>query len=307
MPETEGTPAPDVLEDVLWTEKYRPTRLEDVALDDDNRAVLSAYLAAGEVPHILFVGPPGTGKTTLSRIIYRALDCDHMVLNASNERGIDVVREKILPFARNRSTARLSIVFMDEFDATTKDTQTALRNLIENYSEETRFILTANEQYRVLDAIQSRCQVINLVAPPFEERFRVLAAVLKQEGIKATAKVTATYATHYTDMRKMLMGAQRAYLAKGMLPPAQEVQAVNGEAVLTLLLAKNWTGLRRLTATAGFDPSQGLRELFWAVPDEHDKAGFLRHIVGRAVHESGFTPDPVILFLATCAECLEGL
>lgn len=299
----------DVLTDVLWTEKYRPTALDQLALEDETRAVLSAYLKAGEIPHLLLVGPPGSGKTTVARIIYRALDCQQLVLNASTERGIDVVREKIGTFVTGMMAARWNIVFLDEADAMTSDAQTAMRNLIESYADRARFILTANLGHKIIGPIQSRCQVLTLGRPPLKERLRILMSVLKAEGIKAEPKVVLGYAEKFPDMRRMLMGAQRAYLGAkdGVLPPALSGDLTTGAELFDFLTAKNWTALRRLTSVGDFDPQQALREMFWAVPDAHPKAGFLRHILGRGVHETGYTPDPVILFLSVCSEVMEGL
>lgn len=297
----------DVLTDVLWTEHYRPARLEDLALAEDTRAVLNSYLTAGEIPHLLFAGPPGTGKTTAARILYRALDCRHLVLNASNERGIETVRQKIGTFVTISTAFRWNIIFLDEADAMTMDAQTALRNLIESYADNSRFILTANKLYRIISPIQSRCQLLDFSTPPLKERYRILAKVLTEEGIEAEPPIIFGYAERFPDLRRMLMGAQRAYLAKGKLPPVSEGGPIDGPGIFALVAEKNWTGLRRVTTTNGFDPQEGLRALFWAVPDDHPKAGFLRHIIGKGVHESVFTPDPIVLFLGTCAEAMEGL
>ncbi|KKN68879.1 hypothetical protein LCGC14_0446650 [marine sediment metagenome] len=299
--------APDVLTDILWTEKYRPTKLEELALESDNRAVLSAYLAAGEIPHLLMAGPPGAGKTTIARILYRALDCRYLVLNASVERGIDVVRGKIGTFVTAMTDARFNIVFLDEADAMTSDAQTGLRNLIEAYADRARFILTANKLFRIIGAIQSRCQLLTLGPPPFKERYRILASVLEREGITAEVPAILTYAERYPDMRRMLWQAQRMYLARGELAPATEANTVDGVALFALLEGKNFTGLRQLTTQDTFDVLDGLVELFWAVPDTHARAGFLRHILGKGVHESGFTPDPIVHFLGVCSEAMEGL
>ncbi len=297
----------DPIKDVLWTEHYRPTRLDDLALEPANRAVLAAYIAAGEIPHILMVGPSGSGKTTIARILHRSLDCRRLVLNASAERGIDTVREKIGMFVTMMTDARWNIVFLDEADAMTADAQTALRNLIESYADRARFIFTANKQHRIIGAIQSRCQLLMILPPPLKERYRILAHVLEQENITAEPAVVLSYAERYPDLRRMLMTVQRAYLAHGTLPSAQSEGSKDGVPLLDLVLKKNWTGLRRLTTTDTFDPQEGLRSLFWAVPDDHPRAGFLRHVIGRGVHESGFTPDPVVHFLGTVAEAMEGL
>jgi hypothetical protein len=295
----------DVIAEVNWTEKYRPKKLEDLALADDTRAVITAYLEAGSVPHLLFIGPAGSGKTTVARIIIRKLDCQSLNLNASSDRGIDVVRERIGSFVTAMTGARWNIVFLDEADAMTSDAQTAMRNLIESYADRARFILTANYGHKIIAPIQSRCQLLVFERPPLKERWRILSAVLEAEGIEAEPLVVMGYAEKFPDMRQMLWAAQRAFLAKGMLPPAQEAGGPPGTQILQWVEEKNWTALRRLTASGDFDAQQALRELFHAIPDEHRKCGELRHIIGRGVHETGFTPDPIVLFLAVVAGATE--
>lgn len=316
-----------VLTDVLWTEKYRPTSLNDVALEPETRQVLQSYIDAGEVPHMLLVGPPGGGKTTIARILIGALDCQVLGLNASAERGIDIVRDKIGRFVTSMFMRRWNVVFLDEADEMTSDAQTAMRNLIESYADRSRFILTANKGHKIIAPIQSRCQVFTLGRPPLKERWRILTSVLEAEGIAADPQLVLGYAEKYPDMRKMLMTAQKAYLANAehsddcasgngggcdcasprALPPAVSVETVGGAELYTLLIAKDWTSLRQRSALVDFDHQQALRDMFWAVPDNHPRAGFLRHILGRGVHETGFTPDPIVLFLGTCAEAMEGL
>lgn len=297
-----------VLTDVLWTEKYRPDDLGDLALSDEIRKVLQSYLDAGEIPHLLLCGPPGTGKTTVARIIYRSLDCRVLALNASDERGIDVVREKIATFVTAMTEARWQIVFLDEADYMTTEAQTALRNLIEKYADRARFILTANYLHKVIGAIQSRCLLVELQRPPIKERVRILAKVLKAEGIAIPDPgVLFTYVERYPDLRKMLMSAQRAYLSHGELPPAKGDGPMPADDMFAMLKQKNYPGFRDLTKDGAFDPYQGLTTLFWAIPDEDPAAGMLRHVLGKAVHESSYTPDPIIHFLGTVAEAMESL
>lgn len=293
---------------ILWVEKYRPTSLDDMALPEDTRRLMISYLEEGEIPHLLLEGPPGTGKTTIARILYNALDCRCLTLNASNERGIDTVRSKIANFVTMQSGARWQVVFLDEADAMTSDAQTSLRNLIESYAEQARFLLTANYPHRIIGPLRSRCQEITLGAPPLKERTRVLLRVLSEEGIEVEPLLALQYAEKYPDMRRMLWAAQRSYFSNnGVLVPPTTASEVDGETLYKHLLTKNWTALRHAAADDGFDPQQSLRELFYAIPDDQPKCGFLRHIIGRGVHESGFSPDPVVLFLGTCAEAMEGL
>jgi len=302
------SPTSEVLTNLLWTEKYRPTELSELALDDEVRALLESYIEAGEIPHLLFVGPPGCGKTTIARILISKLDCVRLTLNASDERGIDVVREKVGTFAAAVTGVRWNIVFLDEGDGLTSDAQTSLRNHIEAYADQTRFIITANLGHKIIPAIQSRCQVIALGSPPLKERFRVLSAVLKAEGIEAEAPTIFGYAEKYADMRTMLLTAHRAVLAnRGTLPVVEAKVGASGATLLEIINTKNWKRLREVTTSGEFEAGRALRDLFWSIPDDHPKVGFLRLVIARGVHETGFTPDPVVLFLGVCAEAMEGL
>jgi len=316
-----------VLTDILWTEKYRPTSLADVALEPETRQVLESYIEAGEIPHLLLVGPPGGGKTTIARILIAALDAQVLPLNASVDRSIETVRGKIGRFVTSVLMAKWNVVFLDEADEMTSDAQTGLRNLIEQYAERSRFVLTANKGWKIIAPIQSRCQVFKLGAPPLKERWRILSAVLAAEGIEADPQLILGYAEKYPDMRRMLMAAQTAYLASSnhsddcavghgggcdcpaprQLPPATEAVTVGGDELFALLQAKDFVSLRGRSTLSDFDHQQALRDLFWAVPDDHPKAGLLRHVIGRGVHESGYTPDPVVLFLSVCQEAINGL
>ena len=138
---------------MLLVEKYRPTTLDEVVGFD------SSKIRIGEdIPHLLLYGPPGTGKTSLAKVIIRMLDANCIVLNASDERGIDVIREKVKSFVSTMSTnGKIKIVFLDESDALTPDAQTSLRNLMETFSTNCRFILTANYVGKIIEPLQSRC------------------------------------------------------------------------------------------------------------------------------------------------------
>ncbi len=299
-----------VVNDVLWTEKYRPTSLDEMALEPENRKLLESYFAQGAIPHLILSGPAGSGKTTVSRIIVNTLDCAVLSLNASSDRGIDVVRGKIRDFVGAMTKRRWNIVFLDESDAMTADAQTSMRNTIEAYSEKARFLMTCNYLHRIIGPIQSRCQVLSFGRPPLKERARILQRVLKAEGISAAPSHIIEYAEKYPDMRAMLWATQKGVLTAGngeTLPPASEAGPIDGEQLFANLLSKQFTPFLQLSKSSDFDCTQLLRELFYSIPDDHVRAGFLRHVIGHGVHESGFTADPNVLFLAVIAEAQEGL
>lgn len=296
-----------MVDSILWVEKYRPKSLGDVALTKENRAQLDAYLKKGEIPHLLLHGTPGVGKTSVARIITSKLDCQKIVLNASAERGIDAIRDKVGSFARIKSIHRWNIIFLDESDALTTDAQTALRNLIEAYTDNTRFILTCNYLHKIIDAIQSRCAPIELSETPMQERARILNRILKAEGVEQQEpSAVMSYAQRFKDLRKMLSAAQRSVLAHGKLVAATKIQ-VSGEEVLDKVKKKEFAALRVMIGEASFDPPTALRELFWAIPDADPNAATFRWMVAKAVHEAQLTPDPYIHFLGLCAEMMDKL
>ena len=146
-------------EHTLWVEKYRSQTLEDYVGNEQIKTTISQYLGQNDIQNFLFYGPPGTGKTTLAKLIVNSLDCDYMYINASDENGIDTIRDKVKGFASVASFKPLKVVILDEADYITINGQAALRNVIETYSRTTRFILTCNFIERVIDPLQSRCQV----------------------------------------------------------------------------------------------------------------------------------------------------
>lgn len=293
------------IEQFLWTEKYRPTTLEAMGMSEENRGVVEASLAQGEVPHLLLHGPPGCGKTTLAFIVRDLLDCEALVMNASKERGIDVVRDKIGTFVRGRFGRRWNLVILDEADYMTKDAQTALRNMMETYSDTSRFILTANYPNKIIDALHSRCTVLRLDTMDVKDRARVLVTVLLKENVQADPEVIKGYAERYTDLRRMLSDAQKSVLSSGeerTLAPCKTTSVEDGKNVLALAGAGDYAALRTLAKDPETDHAELLRSAFWAVEDSDPKAASLRVRLAQAYDASPMVPDPVVHFLGVMAE-----
>jgi replication factor C small subunit len=168
--------------DSLWIEKYRPKTLSDIILNDENRLFFSSI--NNDTPHMMLWGGPGTGKTTLAKIIVNdILKCQYLYINASDENGVDTIRNKVISFSQTKSfDGNKKIVILDESDGLTNEGQRILRNVMEEYAEQTRFILTANYFNRIIEPIRSRCVLFNL-KPDLEDSFKRCFYILEKENV----------------------------------------------------------------------------------------------------------------------------
>lgn len=197
----------------LWVEKYRPSTLDEYIANDSVKEKIKHYLEIGDIPHLLFYGRAGTGKTSLAKIIYKNIDCDYIYVNASDERGIDFIRDKVIPFASGIGFRDLKIVVLDEADALTPQSQAALRNVMETYSKSTRFILTCNYAEKIIEPIQSRCQVFSITPPDTLQISEKLMKILVDENIEySTDDIANIVKSGYPDIRRIIGYAQRNVL-----------------------------------------------------------------------------------------------
>ena len=192
-------------EHTLLNEIYRPKDLSTYVGNKSLKESIAKQLLNNDIQNYLFYGPAGTGKTTLAKIIVNNLDCDHLYINASDERGIETIREKVSGFASVMSFKPIKVIILDEADFLTIQAQASLRNIIETFSRTTRFILTCNFVERIIDPLQSRCQTFKIVPPTKKEVAVHLASICDSEGISfdlpAIGKVVNKF---YPDLRKML-------------------------------------------------------------------------------------------------------
>jgi len=194
----------------LWVEKYRPSSLENYIGNDHLKSKVSVYLESGDIPHLLLFGRAGTGKTTLAKLLINNIECDYLYINASDENSVDVVREKVKNFASTLGFKDMKVIILDECDYITPNAQAALRNLMETFSKNCRFILTCNYVERIIDPIQSRCQSFQIIPPDRKQVAQHLANILTNENVQYDIKDIATIVNSgYPDIRRVINGSQR--------------------------------------------------------------------------------------------------
>jgi replication factor C small subunit len=189
----------------LLVEKYRPNNLENYVGNENIKKSISKYLEQNDIQNLIFYGPAGTGKTTLAKLIVNNLDCESIYINASDERGIETIRDKVQSFASVASFKPLKVVILDEADFLTIQAQASLRNIIETFSRTTRFIMTCNFVERIIDPLQSRCQVLKIVPPTKKDVAKHLSWIMDKEGIGFEMnELGAIVIQHYPDLRKCI-------------------------------------------------------------------------------------------------------
>ena len=203
----------------LWVEKYRPTTLDTYIGNEHLKSKVKVYLESGDLPHLLLFGKAGTGKTTLAKLLVNNINCDYLYINASDERKLEMVRDKVKNFASTIGFSDLKVIILDEADYITPASQAALRNLMETFSKHCRFILTCNYVERIIDPIQSRCQSFQIIPPDRKQVAVHMSNILQSENVTSDNKDIVTLVNGgYPDIRRVINSAQR--------------QVVNGKLVI---------------------------------------------------------------------------
>ena len=195
----------------LWVERYRPTQLENYVGNEHLKAKVERYIKSNDVPHLLLYGRAGTGKTTLAKLIVKNIECDYLYINASDENSVDTVRNKVRQFASTIGFKDMKVIILDECDYITPNAQAALRNLMETFSKHCRFILTCNFVERIIDPLQSRCQVFEIIPPSKKDVAVHLTKVMELEKTTYDNEdLKVLIDSSYPDVRKIINATQRS-------------------------------------------------------------------------------------------------
>jgi DNA polymerase III delta prime subunit len=304
-------------EDFLWVEKYRPRKLDECILPDEQLNTFRQFVATGEIPNMLLCGSAGVGKTTIARAICDELDCDYIIINGSEENGIDILRNKIKEFASSVSFGgKTKVVILDEADYLTPNIQAGLRAFIEEYANNCRFIFTCNFKNRIIAPLHSRTAVIEFKLskadrPKMAGRFmKRLTDILAAENVEYDEKVVAeVLKKHFPDYRRVLNELQR-YSVSGNIDAGVlgVVQEINIRELIAALKEKDFKKMRQWVAdNLDNDPNMIIRKIYDVMVDEVKTIPQLIILLADYQYKAAFVANQEINLVACLTEIMAAM
>jgi len=294
----------------LWIEKYRPRTLDEIVLAPEDRRFFEALKEKQEIPHLLYAGTPGVGKSSLAKIIINdVLSCDSLYINASDENGIDTIRGKIVGFARTKSfDGNIKVVLLDEVDGLSGESMKALRNVMEEYADTCRFQMTCNYLFKVIEALRSRCQIINLI-PPVEGVLQRVTEILKKENVVVPPAQKPLLLDHVKknlpDMRRIINDIQKFSVTGTLEVRNNECSGFAKAIVAKILCKEDVMKLRKEVIEGEKFFSSDYRHLMKLIFEElfnsnltYDQKSNLLLIVSSAMEKDAFVIDKEINFFS---------
>jgi DNA polymerase III delta prime subunit len=304
------------MEHLLWVEKYRPKTIEDCILPDAIKSTFQEYVNRKEIPNLLLSGSAGVGKTTIAKALCNEVGCDFIVINGSDESGIDVLRTKIKNYASSVSLAGgRKVVIIDEADyLNPNSTQPALGGAIEEFSSNCSFIFTCNYKNRIIDPIHSRCSVVDFKINGAKQKmaaqfFKRVEWILEQENITYSKDVVAAVITkHFPDNRRVLNELQRYSVSgtidSGILSNVADIQL---DTLITALKSKDFGSTRKwVTANLDNDPVKIYRKLYDTLYEvlKPQSVPQLVLILAKYQYQAAFVADHEINMVACLTEIM---
>ena len=304
--------------EILWVEKYRPQKIEDCILPSELKQTFQQFVDNGECPNLLLSGSAGCGKTTVAKAMLEQLGCTYMMINGSEESGIDVLRNKIKNFASTVSMdGNRKFVILDEADyLNPQSTQPALRGFIEEFHKNCGFILTCNFKNRIIEPLHSRCSVVEFRIPTTEKPalagqfFKRVQDILKSEDVQFEPKAVAGIVEkHFPDWRRVLNELQR-YSASGMIDAGilVNLSETNMKDLVTFLKETDFKSIRKWVANnLDNDPSRMYRKVYDTLYDEVQPQTVPHLVLATAdySYKSAFVADQEINMLAYMVEIIK--
>ena len=302
-------------DEFLWVEKYRPRKLDDCILPADQKNIFKEMLDKGEIQNMLLCGGAGMGKTTVARALCEELETDYLVINGSEESGIDVLRTKIKQFASTVSfSGKAKVVILDEADyLNPNSTQPALRGFIEEFSSNCRFILTCNFKNRIIPPLHSRTAVIEFKLPKSEKPkiasafFKRVNEILTIEKIESDGKVVAKLIEkHFPDYRRILNELQR-YSSSGKIDTGilANIGESNMQDLITALKDKDWKQMRTwVVNNQDNDPGTLFRKVYDTLIEQVIQVPQLVLLLADYQYKSAFCADQEINLVACLTEIM---
>jgi len=301
---------------ILWVEKYRPKTIEDCILPDGIKATFQEYVNRKEIPNLLLAGSAGVGKTTIAKALCEEVGCDYIMINGSDESGIDVLRNKIKNYASSMSlSGGRKVVIIDEADyLNPNSTQPAMRGAIEEFASNCSFIFTCNFKNRIIDPIHSRCTVVDFKINGSKQKmaaafFKRAEWILEQEGITYDKSVVAAVITkHFPDNRRVLNELQRYSVSgtidKGILASVSDVQL---NELVSSLMNKDFASCRKwVTNNLDNDVTRIFRNIYDGLYEKlkPNSVPQMVLILAKYQYQSAFVADHEINLIACLTEIM---
>jgi DNA polymerase III delta prime subunit len=305
------------MNEALWVEKYRPHTIADCILPDEYKSTFQSYVDRKEIPHLLLCGGPGTGKTTVARALCDEIGCDYLMINGSDESGIDTFRVKIKNYASSMSmTGGKKVIIIDEADyLNPNSTQPAMRAAMEEFAHNCTFIMTCNFKNRIIEPLHSRCAVIEFKLRKEDKPKMAIAFMKRAAEILTTEKIPFDKSTlaevvkkHFPDYRRVLNELQR-YSVSGNIDAGilSSIADVSLNELVGSLKEQNFSAMRKWVADfGGDDPAKIYRKIYDSLYDILDKSTIPNAvlILAKYQYQSAFVADQELNLTACLTEMM---